>query len=90
MKQTYNVPKYMTVFLSNISDMFDVSFDKSYSVVKNVTEVYMLKRNILLSSSYVSVSLQHCVSVCTYIAWFGMVITKYMLCMYVSVHSMVK
>lgn len=35
-------PIYMTLFLSNISDvMFDVSFDKSYSVVKNVSEIYV-------------------------------------------------
>jgi len=62
-------PIYMTVFLSNISDvMFDVSFDKSHSVVKNVSEINMSKQNMLPSSSYVSVSLEHCVSVCTYIA----------------------
>jgi hypothetical protein len=63
-------PIYMTVFLSNISDViFDVSFDKSYSVVKNVSEIYMSKQDMLPITPYVSVSLQHCVSVCTYIAW---------------------
>jgi len=54
-------------------------------VVKNVNEIYMSKQNMLPSSPYVSFSLQHCVSVCTYITWFGMAITKYvMLCMYIS------
>ena len=73
----------MTLFLSNISDvMFDVSFDKSYSVVKNVSEIYVWKQNMLPTSLYVSVSLQHCVSVCTYIAWFGMAITKCYVCIY--------
>jgi len=74
----------MTVFLSNISYvMYDVSFDKSYSVVKNVRHIYVSKQNMLPSSPYVSVSLQHCVSVCTYIAWFGMAITKYVnVCLY--------
>lgn len=75
----------MTVFLSNISDvMFDVSFDKSCSVVKNVSEIYMSKQNMLPSSPYVSVSLRHCVSVCTYIAGFGMAITKYVMYVYIS------
>ena len=65
----HNIPiLHDSNFLSNISDvMFDVSFDKSYSAVKNVSEIYMSKQNVLPSSPYISISLQCCVSVCTYI-----------------------
>jgi len=47
---------------------------------------FICQSRILLSSSpYVSFSLQHCVSLCTYIAWFGMAITKYV--MYVCIST---
>jgi hypothetical protein len=82
----------MTEFLINISYIvFDMSFDKSYSAVKNIGEIYMSKQNMLSISPYI----QSVYSiVCKYLhilTWFGMAITKYvMLHMYISIHSMVK
>jgi len=48
-----------------------------------MSDIYVSKQNMLPSSPYVSVSLQHCVSVCTYIAWFGMAI-KYVMYVYIN------
>lgn len=48
-KYTYNIPSLRdSNFLSNIVNiMFDVSFGKSYPAVKNVSEIYTSKQNML-------------------------------------------